>query len=594
MIPVTPEQAIVFVALLVALVLFIDGRLRYDIVALLSLFIVTITGVVGWDRAFLGFANPAVITVAAVLVISRGLHNAGFVELIARRLSRLGDRPTVQVSALTGLVTALSALMNNVGALALLMPVGIRMARWSGRSPSALLLALAFGSCLGGLITLIGTPTNIIIATYRAEHSGSPFTMFDFTPVGLGVALAGLLFIGLVGWRLVPERSGRATREDLFGVEDYLTEVRVPGDSSFAGSSLERLDRRGDVEVAIVELVHRESAQPSIERGGQVEPGDTLVVRGSAGDLKSFIDEFGFTLAEDREVCVWSPGNGQVTLLEAVIRPDSPIIGRTVREIELRSAHGLNLIAVSRPGERLGERLSGIRFRSGDVLLLKGTSGTLEEALKPLGCHPLAERGLRLGEPRRIAFAVGVFGLAIGFAALGLLPVEIVFSMAAVAMVLVSLVPLREIYRSIDWPIIVLLGALLPVVHALESTGGAHLIASSLLSLQGYLPETAILLLIMAGTMLISNVINNAATAVLMAPIAVSLAGDLGASTDAFLMAIAVGASAPFLTPIGHQSNALVMRPAGLKFGDYWRLGLPLSVIVVVVATYLIPHFWPL
>lgn len=594
MIAVTAEQGIVFATLIIALVLFVYGRWRYDIVALLSLFIVTLTGVVGWDQAFIGFANPAVITVASVLVISRGLQNAGVVDLIVHRLSGTGNGAGTQVSLLTGIVTAFSAFMNNIGALALLLPVGLRMARKSGTPPSVLLLPLAFGSCLGGLITLIGTPPNIIIAAFRAEQTGEPFAMFDFTPVGLAVAVAGVLFISLIGWRLVPKRAGPASREDLFEVKNYLTEVRVTEDSKLAGLSLREIEEKTGADVAIVHLVRGETIRPAPYRYEVVRPGDILIVRADSDDLKAFIDLSGFELAEGVEVKSEALGSGDVTLMEAMVQPDSPVVGRRVRDLSIRWRFEVNLLAVARQGERLRERLQQVRFEVGDVLLLQGTPGTLQEAMRALGCLPLAERGLKIGEPQRIILSVGIFGSAIAIAAVGLVPIQVIFPMAAVAMVLASLIPLREVYESIDWPVIVLLGALIPVGHALESTGGARLVASTLLGLQGQVPAEAILVILLVATMFLSDLINNAATAVLMAPIGVSLAGGLGVSTDPFLMAVAVGASCAFLTPIGHQSNTLVMGPGGLRFGDYWRLGLPLEAVIVLVAVPLILYVWPL
>jgi len=594
MIPITIDQAIVLGTLIVALALFLHGHIRYDIVALLALFIVTLAGIVGWDQAFSGFSNPAVITVAAVLVISRGLQNAGLVGLITRRISRLGNQPTTQVSILTGLVTVFSAFMNNVGALALMMPVSIRRARKSDLPPSVLLLPLAFGSCLGGLITLIGTPPNIIIASYRTEYTGAPFTMFDFTPVGLGVAFAGFLFIALIGWRLVPQRSEQASPEELFDVKDYLTEVRVTGSSKFAGSLLRNLEDLPSADVTVIELIRGELRIPSFYRDEIVQPGDILILTADSGDLDAFLNTTGFTLVEGADVESESLGPGDVILMEVTVRPDSPVIGRTVRETDIRHRFGVNVLAVARQGERIRERLHGIRFRTGDVLLLQGTPGTLQEAVKALDYLPLAERGLKIGEPRQVMLAVSIFACAILISSLGYVPVQIIFPIAAVAMVLLSLVPLREIYGSIDWPVIVLIGAMIPVGQALESTGGAQLIASQLIGLQAHLSVIALLVIILAATMVISNIVNNTATAVLMVPIAASLAGGLGASTDSFLMAVAVGASTPFLTPVGHHSNALVMGPAGLRFGDYWKLGLPLSLIVIVVAIPLILYFWPL
>jgi di/tricarboxylate transporter len=594
MVPVTASQAIVFGTLLIALVFFINGRIRYDIVALLALFLVTITGVVGWDQAFTGFSNPAVITVAAVLVMSRGLQNAGLVEMIVRGLAHVGNRPTMQVAALTGLVTAFSAFMNNVGALALLMPVSIRMARKSGLPPSILLLPLAFASHLGGMITLIGTPSNIIISSIRADASGQPFTMFDFTPVGLGVALAGFIFFALIGWRLVPKRSGPGSPEDLFEVKDYLTEVRVTEQSKFNGRSLQEIADSTEADVDIIQLVRGQVVRPAPYRYEIIQPDDILIVRADSDDLKTFLSESGFGLVENVQVKKEALGSRDVSLMEVTVKPDSPVAGLTVRDMDIRWYFGVNLLAVARQGERLRERLRKIRLKPGDVLLLQGMAGALQEAVKSYGFLPLAERGLKIGEPKRILLATGIFAGAIAIAAAGLIPVQVIFPMAAVAMVLLALVPLREIYESIDWPVIVLLGALIPVGQAFESTGGARLITSTLLGFQGYLTPVALLVVLLVVTMFLSDLINNAACALLMAPIAISLASGLDVSADPFLMAIVIGASSAFLTPLGHQSNTLIMGPGGFRFSDYWRLGLPLEIIVVVVAVPLILHFWPL
>lgn len=594
MIPLSTEQAIVFGTLLFALVLFIHGGLRYDLVSLLALFIVTVTGLVPWDQAFIGFANPAVVTVAAVLVISQGLSNAGLIDAIARVVERVSDRPSVHIASTTALVTALSALMNNVGALALLMPVSRRMARADGNAPAPYLLSLAFGSLLGGLITMIGTPPNLIIAMYRAEAIGATFTMFDFTPVGLGVALAGLVFILVAGWRLVPSRRGKASRKDLFRVTDYLAEVLIPQGSRVVGRTLQEVTEMSDVDVNLVWILQEGAQSPISDRRAVLQPGDLLAVRTSAVDLGLFLAEWGLDTGAESIGPTDQPIGRELVLMEATVQRGSPSIGKTFREIAAGSESEVHLIAVAAEGRASAERLKEIPLQAGDILLMRGTSSVLHEVLNPLGLLPLAERGLKIGEPRRIALAIGTFGSAILLAALSIIPVQVIFPMAAVAMVLMKLIPLREIYTSIDWPIIVLLGALIPVGHALETTGGAQLIANSLLGLEGYLPVTAILVLLLVATMLLSNVINNAATAVLMAPIALSLAGGIGVSADSFLMAIAVGASTPFLTPIGHQSNAMVMEPAGLRFGDYWRLGLPLSLIVIAVAIPLILIVWPL
>jgi di/tricarboxylate transporter len=588
------EQLIVFSTLFLALVLFVWGKWRYDIVALLALLAVTVTGVIPAGQAFTGFGHPAVITVAAVLVVSRGLLNSGVVNMLTRQLSRLGDHPLAQIAGLTTLVAILSGFMNNVGALALLMPVAIRMARKSGHSPSLLLMPLAFGSLLGGLTTLIGTPPNIIIATFRAETGAQPFGMFDFTPVGLGVAAAGILFIILVGWRLVPQRKGQASREELFQIENYLTEVQIGEESEIVGRPLRDLHRVPDVDVVIVGLIRNNRRRPAPSSFEILRAGDILIVEANSEDLKELVDSLDLDLIGSEKLDEEALQSREVGLIEAVVMSDSPMVGQTVRTLNLRWRHGVNLLAVARQGSRLQTGLGRTRFQVGDVILLQGPLETLQETVSALGCLPLAERGLRLGRPRQLLLAGGIFGAAIVAAAVDLLPVQVAFIIAAVAMIMTNLLSLTEAYESVDWPIIVLLAAMIPVGEALEVSGGANLIAGQALAVAGQMPPLATLAIVLVATMFLSDLVNNAAAAVLMAPIAVTIAQGLGASVDPFLMCVAIGASCAFLTPIGHQSNTLVMGPGGYRFGDYWRMGLLLEVIVVAVALPLVAWFWPL
>jgi di/tricarboxylate transporter len=590
----TLEQAIVFAVLVVTLVLFVWGRWRYDIVALLALLSVAVGGLVPREEIFAGFGHPAVITVAAVLIASRGLLNSGIVRAISSWMERLGDRPTLLVLALTGLVTVCSAFMNNVGALALLMPVAIQMARKSGRPPSVFLMPIAFGSLLGGMTTLIGTPPNLIIAAFRAEAAGQPFRMFDFSPVGAGVAVAGALFVAFAGWRLIPQRKGQPSREELFDIKDYIAEVRVPEGSKTVSKTLYDLERAVEEEVTVVGLVRdgRRMLAPSIFE--HLNPGDLLIIEADPNALKSLLDATGLELVGSKDVGPEAVGSDEVSVIEAVVKPESAMIGNTAWTLNLRWRYGVNLLAVARQGSRLKERLRSVQFTAGDILLLQGGTEALQEALQTLGCLPLAERGLRLGHPRRIVFAASLFGAAVTAATMGLLAVQVAFVAAAVGMVLAGLLSLRESYEAVDWPVIVLLGAMLPVGRALEETGGAELIANGLLGISGDIAPAAAMAALLVGTMLLSNVVNNAAAAILMAPIAITVAEAFAVRSDPFLMAVAVGASAAFLTPIGHQSNTLVMVPGGYRFGDYWRMGLPVSILVVVVALPLIAWFWPL
>jgi di/tricarboxylate transporter len=591
----TLDQSIVFAVLVAVLVLFVWGRWRYDLVALGALLALALVRIVPAQEAFLGFGHPAVITVAAVLVASRGLQNAGVVDLLSGWGMRAGGNTTVQVAVLTVLVAVCSAFMNNVGALALLMPVAIRMGRKSGTSPSLLLMPLAFGSLLGGLTTLIGTPPNIIVATYRARVAEEGFGMFEFAPVGAGVALAGIIFLALIGWRLIPKRKAPASREELFEIEAYTTEVRVPAKSKMLGHSLGELEDLVEKEdLTIVALVRGEKRTPAPSDFELLRSGDVLIVEGDPESLKELVQEAGLELVGSKHVGEKELGSDEITLVEAIVPPDAALVGRTIRQINLRRRYGVNLLAVARQGERLKARLGRNRLRPGDVLLLQGPSEAVQESLAEFGLLPLAERGLRLGHPRRLALAVGLFGAAIALITVRALTPEIAFTLAAVAMVLTGLLSLRECYQAIDWPVIVLLAAMIPVGLALETTGGAELVAAQLLRFSDVLPPWATLTVLLVGTMFLSDVINNAAAAVLMCPIALSIAAGVGASPDPFLMAVAVGASCAFLTPIGHQSNTLVLGPGGYRFGDYWRVGLPLEVIITLVSIPLLLRFWPL
>ncbi|UEC42265.1 MAG: TrkA-C domain protein [Methanothrix sp.] len=589
----TTDQLLIFGVLGLTLLLFIWGRWRYDIVSLLALITATVVGLVPWDQAFLGFGHPAVITVAAVLVASRGLLNSGAVDIMAGWLSRAGDSPTRQVASLTGLVTLLSGFMNNVGAMALLLPVSIRMAIKSGNSPSILLMPLAFGSLLGGLITMIGTPPNIIIATFRAESVGEPFGMFDFTPVGLGVAVAGLIFISLLGWRLVPVRKSPSSKERLFEIENYLAEVQVPEGARMAGKTLQEVREGSKAEFQVLGLLSGETriASPSIFH--PLMPGDILLVESDADELKTFLDDTGFQLGEEKTLGEEALSSKDTGIVEAVVKTDSRLLGRTARSANMRWRYGVNLVGVSRHGVQLQKRLGRVRFQAGDVLLLQGPREHLPEILNTMGCLPLAERGLRLAHPRRIVLSVAIFGSAILAVAAGLLPVQIALVSAAVAMVMGGLLNLREVYTSIDWPVIILLGAMIPVGRALETTGGADLIAESILAVSGGYTPVVSLAMLLVITMFLSDIVNNAAAAVLMAPIGLGIASFMGLSPDPFLMAVAIGASCAFLTPIGHQSNTLVMGPGGYHFADYWRMGLPMEVVIAVVSIPLIVIFWP-
>lgn len=587
------DQLIVFGVLACSLVLFVDGRIRYDGVALAALLAVTLTGIIDAEEAFLGFGHPAVVTVAAVLVLSRGLLNSGLVALISSWLSRVGDRPIAQLVALTLTVTVLSAFINNVGALALLMPVAIRMARSGNYPPSMLLMPLAFGSLLGGMMTLIGTPPNIIVATFRAEEAGDPFRMFDFAPVGAVVAIAGLAFMVSVGWRLVPRRQSSG-EEGLFELQEYVAELRVPDEAKAIGMTVDEIEAAADPHVTVVSLVRSERRYPLPPGWYTLQADDVVIVEADPDELDELASSLDLEFAGRGGTSLEELGSDEVALIEAVVMPGSPLLGRSATNFRLRSRYSINLLAVSRRGARIHQRLNNVVLQAGDVLLLQGRAESMPDYLRFLGCIPLAERKPAASDRRKLPLALGVFAVAIGAAALGPVSAPVALVAAAVVMVVVGLLNLREAYEAVDWPIIVLLGAMIPVGTALEASGGADRIGSFILDAGGDSPPVVALIAVLLVTMFLSDIVNNAAAVVLMAPIALRLADGFNSSGDPFLMAVAVGASCAFLTPIGHQSNTLVMGPGGYQFHDYWRLGLPIQLIVLVVAVPMILLVWPL
>lgn len=592
--PAAFDQSIVFAVLFAALVLFAVGRWRYDLVALAALLVLTIAGPVPAASAFTGFGHPAVVAVAAILVVSRGLRNGGVVDVISGLMLRVGSNQTVQVFALTTLVTVLSAFMNNVGALALLLPVAVQMARTDNRSASYLLMPLAFGSLLGGMTTLIGTPPNLIIATFRAETGAPPFAMFDFLPVGGGIAVAGILFIALAGWRLIPQRTAEASPEDLFKISEYVAEVQLSPESPFVGRPLYELEQHLDESVLVLSLT-RDGRRIAVPQGAEpLRAHDVLSLEAEPEALRGLMHSAGLTLGQGDKNLRESLGSEDVSLVEAIVTPESMLQGRTPESLYLRLRYGINVVGVARFGSRVTEPIRRVRFQSGDVLLVQGPSSSIFGTLATLGCLPLARRGLRLGEARRLGLAVGLFALAVLANATGLLALHVSFAAVAVLMVATGLLSLKEAYESIDWPVVVLVGAMIPVGAALESTGGAELIARQITGWVGDAGPMVMVGVFLVAAMFLSDLVNNAAAVIIFAPIAISTAGRLGVSADPFLMSVAVGASCAFLTPIGHQSNAMVMTPGGYRFGDYWRVGLPLEILIAVMGVPLILTFWPL
>jgi di/tricarboxylate transporter len=589
----TTQQIFAFGVLGGMMALFIWGRIRYDLVAILALLASVALGIVPAEKAFTGFADDIVIIVASALVISAAVARSGIVEAALARVTGRFDRMGSQLIILVGSVTFLSAIVKNIGALAMLMPAAFQMAKKSHTSPSCMLMPMSFGSLLGGLITLVGTSPNIIVSRVREEMTGQPFGMFDYAPVGLGLSLAGLLFLRF-GYKLLPtNRRAAPTMGEALNITDYVTEARIPPHSSADGKTIAAFKAMTDGDVEVTGL-HRGERRRTIPLPDAVlNGGDILILEGEPEALERVIASAGLQLEGQHREAVTDNSSSEIGVIEAVIGNGSPLVGTAAGRLELHDRHGVNLLAVSRRGERLKVRLRDIVLCPGDVIVLQGPLSTLPERLRDLGCLPLAERSLRLGSARRGLIPLGILLGAMALTAIGWVPVAIAFFSAAALIMLVGALPAREAYSHIEWPILVMIGALIPVSDAIRTTGGTDLLAAWLSSTASTLPAWGAVALIMVAAMAVTPFLNNAATVLVMAPIATVFATQLGYRPEAFLMAVAVGAGSDFLTPIGHQCNTLVMGPGGYRFGDYARLGAPLSLIVIVVGVPLILAVWP-
>ena len=597
----TQDQIIILLIILLALGLFVWEKWRYDVVALGAMLLGVFLGVIPSSDAFAGFGHPAVITVAAVLILSKSLANSGVTDIIAGTLEPLTGNFYLYLFGLCFVAMILSAFMNNVGALALLMPVAIATATKVGRSPSIILMPLAFSSVLGGLGTLIGTPPNIIISTFREQSLGEPFSMFDFSPVGMIVAACGVVFICLIGWRLIPKtRVSKRPLQDLLDIESYVTEVQLTEDSSLLGmlqADVDDLVQQAEIE--ILGLIRHGQRFIVIPQNQVYQAGDILIVDADPTDLDRFCAKRGLRIKGTDEAYKKEAENLQedgedLELIEVVVGPGSHIADRHVANIGFRRRYGVNLLGVSRQGHPYKGRLNAFKLMVGDVLLLRGTTERLSALISTMGLLPLAERHLKLGGHKNLVRALTIFAIAITATALKILPAPVAMSAGALAMILTKTLALKDFYESIDWPIIVLLGSMIPISMAFEYTGAANFLVSFFIGDTPTLSPIVLLGLILIITMFLTDIMNNAATSIIMAPIAVSIAQTLEVNPDSFLMAVAIGASSSFLTPIGHQNNALVLGPGGYKFSDYWRMGLPLEVIIALVAIPMILIVWPL
>jgi len=588
---VTTEQILALSLVTGMMAMFVWGRFRYDLVAVGTLLLGVAIGVVPAKDMFSGFSDDITIIVGSALIVSAAIARTGIMEHAARRFLPQSLNMRAQLAVLIGTVALLSAFVKNIGALAIMLPIALQFAKRSNVPPSVFLMPMSFASLLGGLITLVGTSPNIVVSRVREDLTGQPFAMLDYAPVGLLLTGAGLAFMVGFFW-LVPRR----TRVDLsakeaMDIKDYLVEAKVPANAAAEGMTIAKLLELAGEEVTILSILRGGSLQIRPLPDATLEPGDVLLIEGPAESIDRLVVDAGLDLTGQRGLAPTDSSEAIVNL-EAIVESHSGLVGATAETIRLFHTHSVNLLAVSRRNQRLGQKLGSVRFRAGDILMLQGSETGLAVLVRDMGLLPLAERKVLLGSVRRAIVPVAILLAAMLATSLGLVPVAVAFFAAAAAMALFRVLPLRDLYTSVDAPILIMLAALIPVSESLQATRTTDLLAEWLSAAGAGLPAYGAIALVMVTAMAVTPFLNNAATVLVVAPIAARFAEGLGYRPEAFLMAVAIGAGCDFLTPIGHQCNMLVMGPGGYRFGDYMRLGLPLSLLVIALGVPALAYFW--
>ena len=585
------DQNIISFLMIMLVTLFIWGKIRYDAVSLIMLSLFVIFGFIPASEAFSGLGHPAVVTVALVLLISKGLEKSGFISFVGIKIQKIIHSETQFILILCLIAAFLSSFMNNIGAMAMLLPITISICQKMEWNPSKFLMPLAFASILGGMNTKIGTPPNIIISELRGEYSSNDFSFFDFAFAGVPVSVIGIIFIMLIGWRLIPIRPINSVRNPLINLDDYLVEMKVDENSPLIDKRAYDLRSLLDDDTSLIGQIDEDDKKSEIHGNQKIYEGQILILKINPDYIAEIQKDFGLSLNLEKAI----KNNEIIAGIEAIIIPKSRLIGRKYNYFKRLIGGQLSLLGLWRRGLKYRFRLSNEIFKSGDVLLIanRGEVEKIGERLELAGLMPLWQREFDIvNDTSKIFLAIVIFLLSLSSIIFNFLPIIVAFLLCVLAFASIKLLTGDSIYRHIDWPVVVLLAAMIPIGNTLTEYGITSSISSSLAQYSNVLNVVWILIILMVITMFLSDVINNAATAVIMAPIAANVAIETGQSVDAFLMCVAIGASCAFLSPIGHQCNTLVMGPGNYKFGDYWKLGLPLEILIICISIPIIVFFW--
>ena len=591
----TSEIVLTLTIILAALVLFATEKLRVDLVALLVLLSVGLLGLIDPEEIFAGFANPAVITVWAVYMVSGGLFKTGVADAMGQGILRLaGDREPRLIATIMATCGVISAFMNNVGATAMLMPAVVGISRRTKIAVSKLLIPLSFSSLLGGKMTLIGTPANILAMGILADRGLATLGFFEFTPMGLVVLITGIVYMVLIGRRLLPEREGAQGATDVYRLRQYVSEIRVSDTSPIAGETLVESRLGQDYDLTVLAIERDGVSLSPIGRDTLVRAGDLLTVESSADDLVAAREDLGIIIEAERKLELERLEPGNIQLIEATLAPRSGLVDRTLREVRFRDQYGFTALAIWRHGEAITEKLRDVPLHFGDALLLQGPEyrvRQLQEGTDFLVLEPVQVQELRRS---KAPIAVAALALSIGLVVFANFHISLAMVIAAVLMILTGCLSIEEAHESIDWRTVFLVAGMLPLGVAMEATGTAQYLADLMIDVLGPYGPMALLAGMYLLAALITQAMSNAAAMVLIVPIAVDTAVGLGANHITFTMAVVIGAATSFLSPVGHKANVLVFGPGGYHFFDYARVGALLTLALLNVSMIFLPLFWPL
>jgi di/tricarboxylate transporter len=590
----TVEIAFVIALLIIAVILFATEALPIDLVALLVMAALLITKIITPQEGISGFSNEATVTIAAMFVLSAGLFNTGAVNFIGVWLAKVGKMNFWLALATMMIGTAaVSAFINNTAAVAIFLPIVVGMAREIKVSPSKLLMPLSFASMFGGICTLIGTSTNILVSSIAERYGQPPFRMFEFAPLGLAMFAIGLLYMMLIGVRMIPDRRRGDDLTKTFGMGHYLTEIVLRPGAKSVGQTVGDSPLVADLDLDIID-VHRGGAPlRPLTSSTLLQANDVLRVRCNVEKVRKLQEREGIILRSDTNLWERDLESDEATLVEAVIAPNSVLEGRTLAQVQFHHHFGATVLALRHRGEVMHENLEQTPLRSGDVLLVRIKSDNLEELKRDPAFVIVSEVGLPEFRKRKIIPAVAIVAGVVVLAALNLLPIMVSAIIGCILLVLTRCITMEEAYKGIDWKVIILLAGVITLGTALEKTGAAHLTAELILSTVGGWGPIATVSVLYLLTFLLTAIISNTATAALLAPIAIAAAESLGVDSRPLLMAVTYAASASFMTPVGYQTNTLIYGAGQYKFADFLRVGTPLNLLFWIMATFLIPYFWP-